>query len=75
MALSQLAASMKDRRVKTPTMQHRHFAYIAAIIADMPDDMEREKIATFFGFHLKKTNPNFDRARFEHAATEFWNAI
>lgn len=70
MALSTLAAFNKDRRANIPSLQHRHFAFIASVIADMPDELDREKVAAHFGFHLSKTNPNFDRFRFEHAATE-----
>lgn len=65
--LSTSAAFRKDtgnsRRYKSPIMQHRQFAAIAAIIARMPENM-RKLTAEIFASDLHYTNPNFDRARF-----------
>lgn len=51
------------------TLQHRHFAVIAGILADLgPNqgvfDNQRLSIAGHFADELAGTNPNFDRARF-----------
>lgn len=52
-----------------PLFQHRHFAVIAAVIADMPKHAaslraQRESCANAFADRLAATNPNFDRSRF-----------
>jgi hypothetical protein len=45
------------------TMQHRHFAFIAATIAAMVG-CDRETIANDFANALQRTNGRFDRERF-----------
>lgn len=52
-------------------MQHRHFATVAAIVANMRGDLdlrfsqgEVDRIAKHFADELAKTNPRFDRKRF-----------
>lgn len=64
MALSSAAATRKDATTKTPAMQHRHFAFIARTIADMPESVNRLTVARKFATELAASNPNFDRARF-----------
>lgn len=64
MALSTKAAMRKDLNAKAPTMQHRHFAFIAKMVANLPDSVDRMAIARNFAFDLHATNPNFDRDRF-----------
>lgn len=67
MALSTTAANRKDLntgRDNSVTFQHRHFAKIAAIIADIPDAGYRADMAMHFADKLDATNPNFNRDRF-----------
>lgn len=64
MALSTKAAMRKDKYAKTPTMQHRHFAYIAQTIAKIHKPEARQLAAHEFAIAMMDTNPNFDRARF-----------
>ena len=47
--------------------QHRHYKFIAAIIADM-DPSYRDQVATTFARQLQGTNPAFDIDRFTAAA-------
>lgn len=65
MALTPDTALRKDRRSGVTSLQHRHFATIAAIIADFPGD--REALAQHFGYRLQETNANFDSQRFIRA--------
>ena len=50
------------------TLEHRHFAAIAAIIARMPSDglnaTTTRNVAQHFAHYCADTNPRFDRARF-----------
>lgn len=67
MALSTTAALAKDKytaRTRSGTMQHRHFAAIASILAGMPDEDGRDCASRLFACELSRTNPNFNRARF-----------
>ena len=61
----------KDRSTaeSRPAFQHRHFAVIARIIRDLPDEYPRFQIAQRFADELADTNPNFDRRRFIMATT------
>lgn len=72
MTLSIEAALNKDQRsAKTraaSALQHRHYAVIAGIIADLPSAM-RGDVASEFARALA-TNPNFNRARFLRACGE-----
>ena len=62
--LTNHAALAKDRNnAKNPVMEHRHFAVVAGIIADL-DDAQREQIALHFAASLAATNPKFNKARF-----------
>lgn len=51
-----------------PLFEHRHFTKIAAIIAEIEDETQRDEIANHFAFALRSTNPKFDYDRFETAA-------
>lgn len=69
MALSETAERAKDKRTGTyaaPQLQHRHFAFIAACIADLP---KVARLAAYQKFtnSLFRSNPNFDSARFRAA--------
>ena len=68
MALNAETAFRKDRRTGKTKMEHRHFATVAAIIADdlatVATDNERRAIAEVFANGLAGTNPRFDRRRF-----------
>lgn len=57
--------SAKDTRTadSSVSLQHRHFAFIAATIADLPFNT-REQTARAFSEACKRTNPRFDRERF-----------
>lgn len=57
----------RRRRSRSPTMQRRHYDYVAAIIAAIPCDVERHFTTEHFADHLARTNPDFDRARFVRA--------
>lgn len=72
MALKPDAAARKDALgAKHPaTLQHRHFAVIAGILADLDGDThgvsrgQHRDICEHFAIRLAATNPNFDRKRF-----------
>jgi hypothetical protein len=67
MTLSANAALAKDRATgKSVQMQHRHFAYIANMIAVLPCEI-REQVAKTFAGSLRLTNDNFDLGRFLRA--------
>lgn len=69
MPLSTSAAMQKDKTTgKSVELQHRHFAFIAAVIADIPDHGQRCDMALHFGAALRSTNPKFDLDRFILAA-------
>lgn len=64
MALTAQSALRKDRtNAFASSMEHRHFATIAAIIAELRDE-DRQAMADFFAERLCNTNPRFDRKRF-----------
>lgn len=70
MALSIDAATRKDKASgKGATLEHRHFAFIAATIADMPRGL-RSATAQHFASAFASSNPRFDRARFLTACGE-----
>lgn len=73
MALTTESALRKDKRNAAGDMngslQHRHFAVIAGIIASMPDHAAtlraaKRSVAMQFADKLAGTNPRFDRTRF-----------
>jgi hypothetical protein len=63
MPLKPETATRKDRNATPVKMQHRHYATIAQIIADMPI-YQRHVVAEHFATKLKDTNPAFNRDRF-----------
>lgn len=70
MALTVHAANRKDQSTAKAgvTLQHRHFAFIAQVIADMdrrPGD--KALIATSFARACQQSNPRFDTERFFQA--------
>ena len=71
MPLKPDAAARKDKSSASGTeLQHRHFAVIAAILADLDGDThgvsrgQHRDICEHFAIRLARTNPRFDRARF-----------
>ena len=69
MALTPLSALNKDKRTGKDVLQHRHFATIAAILAELGADHgvfdnQRKGICEHFADQLADTNPRFDRDRF-----------
>lgn len=70
MALTVQSATTKDRRTakEMPIFQHRHFAYIAATLAEIKDANQRYETAYHFALALRKTNKHFDHERFMRAA-------
>jgi hypothetical protein len=60
----------RDRNAATPALQHRHFAFIAKTIREMPDRVNRIPVAREFAKALAETNPRFDRERFLAACRE-----
>ena len=64
MALTTESALRKDKRTGYATLEHRHFAKIAAILADTHDLANSHVICRRFATELAKTNPRFDRERF-----------
>jgi hypothetical protein len=68
MPLKPTTAMRKDRAAgQHVKLQHRHFAFIASVIAGLPDHAasfraQKASVATAFAEALAKTNPNFDRA-------------
>lgn len=79
MSLTTESALRKDKRNAAGnldgTLQHRHFAVIAGIIASMPSHAAtlrtaKRSIALQFADKLAGTNPRFDRRRFFLACGE-----
>lgn len=63
--LKPAAALRKDKtNAFASSMEHRHFATIAAIIAGMNDLANNGAVARRFASELAITNPKFDRERF-----------
>ena len=66
------AAARKDAlgANKPATLQHRHFAVVAGILANLDREAlgltqgQHQNIAEDFADELSKTNPKFDRRRF-----------
>lgn len=69
MPLSDRAALAKDLGAgdRAPVMQHRHFAFIANTVADLPPEI-RKTVANLFEQRLRRTNPNFNSWRFLKAS-------
>ena len=67
MPLTEDAAYAKDLRGAVhPKLQHRHFAFIAAVISKMPEHVKPWAV-TMFENECAKCNPNFDYTRFRKA--------
>ncbi len=71
MALTAQSANRKDLNTARHgvELQHRHFSFIAGVIAAMPghaDTLRAQKAscATAFADACASTNPNFNRSRF-----------
>jgi len=65
--LTRHAAANKDRLGgDAHAFQHRHYAFVAAIIRQMPYD-DRLAVAPFFADRFQE-NPRFQRGRFLDAA-------
>ena len=72
MPLKPDAAARKDAKGanEPATLQHRHFAVIAGILANLDRDSlgltqgQHQNIAEDFADNLANTNPKFDRRRF-----------
>lgn len=69
-------ASSLETNPQKPLFQHRHYAKIASIIAELPafpllieSGDHREFVAAAFARALLGTNPNYDADRFYEAAT------
>jgi len=67
----------KDKRtyLNGVELQHRHFSFIAGVIADLPTHAEtlrvqKRSIALAFGEACRATNPRFDYERFLEACGE-----
>lgn len=59
------AALRKDKtNAFASSMEHRHFATIAAILYQVHDLANGGVVARRFAVELAKTNPRFDRKRF-----------
>lgn len=71
--LTDESATRKDLNTGTSgTLQHRHFAFIAATIKAMPDHAaslraQKCSCALAFADACASSNPRFDRARFLRA--------
>jgi hypothetical protein len=63
MLTKQSALSKDQRNASKPVMEHRHFAVVAGVLADL-DDATREQVALHFAAKLAATNPKFNKARF-----------
>lgn len=70
------SAARKDRTTgASAELQHRHFAFIAAVIAAMPSHAaslraQKSSVANSFAEACARTNPRFDRRRFMKACGE-----
>jgi len=70
MALKTASANRKDISTAAHgvTLEHRHFAFIAGVIASLVDTydqpLDKADVAEAFANACKATNPKFDCARF-----------
>lgn len=71
MALKTASANRKDisTAARGVTLEHRHFSFIAGVIAAMPDhapSLRAQKASVAYSFcdACADTNPKFDRSRF-----------
>lgn len=74
--LTQESALRKDQTMPTHgKLEHRHFAFIASVIAGMPTHAvslraQKRSTALAFADACANTNPRFDRGRFLRACNE-----
>lgn len=69
MSLTKKSANAKDLRTGlSARLEHRHMAFIAAVLADSHDLANAGVIARRFAAALSSSNPKFDRDRFLRAA-------
>lgn len=74
--LTQQSALRKDQTMPSgANLQHRHFAFIASVIAAMPAHAaslraQKRSVALSFADACAGTNPKFDRSRFLRACGE-----
>lgn len=64
--------SLKAKDLRTATsaqLQHRHYAFIASIIASIADPTTKHHMAIHFKRNLTRTNHKFDGRRFLAACT------
>lgn len=54
----------KDLHKKPPKLAHRHFAFIASVIADLEAISTPADVASAFSRACRSTNPKFDGGRF-----------
>lgn len=66
MALTIESALRKDRTTSA-TLEHRHFAFIASVLAECHDLANSGTVCRRFADACAKTNPRFDRDRFLRA--------
>lgn len=60
-----ITANRKDLNAKTAHFEHRHFATIASIIREMPNDYNgRLLVAEEFAKRLRATSTRFQESRF-----------
>lgn len=66
MPLTAESALRKDRTTQA-TLEHRHFAFIASVLAECEDLANWGVFCRRFADACARTNPRFDRARFLRA--------
>lgn len=66
MSLTPQAAFRKDKTTQ-PSLEHRHFAFIAQTISAIDDKPTRRRMAQHFADACRHTNPRFDEGRFLRA--------
>jgi len=69
MRMSEESLHDKDKRTAEgrPQLEHRHFAVVASVIAQMMPLKLRKTTAMHFAEHFKERNVRFDSARFLRA--------
>lgn len=59
----------KDKRTAEgkPQLEHRHFAVVANVVKQEPNDIKRSYMANHLANGFERTNKKFDRLRFLQA--------
>lgn len=72
MTLSTESALRKDKRTsRSAELQHRHFAFIADVLANLPNNaFSRGEVIDQFANACRRTNSNFDYDRFIRACND-----